>query len=302
MSRIEEAMEKANRLRESAAGGLPSPPAVSAPAEPPSSNNGSACPEIEISNPRLVAANNYSMPIAEEYRKLKSFVVQECRKAEFCNTLMVTSCVGSEGKSLTGLNLAISLAQEYDTSVLLVDADLRNPSVLKYLGVKAERGLSDCLLDGVPLEEVLINTGLGNLSLLPAGRRIDDPVELLASAKMKSFFSSLKERYRSGYVVVDTSPVLPFAEPRVLSHYVDAVLFIVKEGGPSLKNIHDAMDALHEATILGMVYNQATTAGLSGGYHYYYYDYSYRPRSLNPSPKKSVLGKLTSLFGRNKQQ
>lgn len=293
MSRLEEAMEKARQLRHQE-----TPPVK--PIEKVKNTEELSLPHvaenIEISSPRLVAANNYNLPIAEEYRKLKSIIVQLTNRERFMNTLLVTSSVGGEGKSVTSLNLALSLAQEYDHSVLLVDADLRNRSICRYLGLKPQVGLADCLLDDLHPDKALIDTGLGNLILLPAGKTVINPVELLSSQKMKNLFATLKRRFAESYIIFDTSPVLPFADARIIGTMVDGIVFVVKEGGPSLKNVSAALESLKEMPVLGLVYNKATSAGLSGGYHYYYYDYDNKPRSLNPPTPEANAGIWSRIF------
>ena len=99
-------------------------------------------------NPFLVTTNDQSSPASEQYRKLKSLLVKLSKMGKFDKALMVTSSVAGEGKTLTALNLAITMAQEFDHTVLLVEADIRKPSILKYLGLEAKSGLTDCVVDG----------------------------------------------------------------------------------------------------------------------------------------------------------
>ncbi len=272
MSRIEEAMEKAEQLRRKdtvvrrppeqrqQAQPLPKPP-------PPDR-------QIEISNPLLLAAKDFNPPVAEEYRKLKSVIVHATKKTDrFHNTLMVTSSISGEGKSLTAINLAISLAQEHDHTVLLIDADLRSPFICKYLGITANKGLADCLTTGMPIGEGLIKTGIGDLTVLPAGHQVTNPVELFSSQKMKDLLDEIKHRYSDRYIIFDMPPVLPFAETRLLGAIVDGVVFVVKEGATSLHNITEALASLKEANVLGIVYNEATTTSLYDGYYNYYAKY-----------------------------
>ncbi len=298
MSRIEKAIEKANLLREKDAslarahGQLQQddPLLKELPVE-----------HLEITNSLLISANDYSVPIAEEYRKLKSNIVQLSKKDGFQNTLMITSSIGSEGKSLTAINLAISLAQEYDHSVLLVDADLRNPSICQYLGLKPKVGLVNCLTENMDFREALINPGLGSLRILPAGKRVINPVELLSSQRMKDVFADIKRCFAGGFIVIDTPPVLPFADGRILGSMVDGAIFVVKEAGATLQNITEALASLSDVNMLGLVYNKATTASLDGSYHYYYYDYDSKPRTLG-RPQQEKIGKpglFAKLFKRN---
>ena len=294
MSRLEEAMNKAKQLRGTDGGMVrtAAPPKTSTPIPRQVPGEG-----IEVVHPLLVAANDENVPVAEEYRKLKSMVVQITKKKGFCNTLMVTSSVSGEGKSITALNLALSIAQEHDHSVLLIDADLRNPSLCRYLGVEPKAGLANCLMDGMDIGDALIKTGLGNLTLLPAGKRVVNPVELFTSQKMRDLLDQIKHRYADRYVVFDTPPLLPFAETRFLGTRVDGVVFVVREGGPSLQNVTEALEALKDANVLGLVYNEASESSRGSGYNYAYYGYGSRGSVVPRSGKGSFLSRVVKPQG-----
>ncbi len=221
----------------------------------------------------IVTYNDPRSPIAEEFRKVKSTIVNMVRQGDMKKTLMVTSSLSGEGKSLTAINLAITLAQEYDHTVLLVDADLRKPSIHKYFHLSPKAGLADCLCDGLDLSSVLIRTSIGKLSFIPAGREVENPAELLGAQRMKALVHEMKTRYPDRFVIIDTPPVLPVAETRSLSTYVDGVIFVVKEGSVSLRHIDDALNAIHRKKVVGLVYNHVRNESLSGRYHYYYHGY-----------------------------
>lgn len=297
MSRIEAAMAKAREMR-NATVVSPPPPVRSEGACGTRQPIKSVASEINFLSPRLVSINNYNLAIAEEYRKLKSLVIQLTREPGLPVAIMIASSISGEGKSVTALNLAMSLAQEMDHRVLLIDADIRNPSIGRYLGLKKLPGLVECLEDGVSLQDVLLETGLGSLVLLPAGRKVDNPVELMSSAKMKNFFAEIKREFADSFIILDVSPVLPFAEARILSNLVDSVVFVVKEGGCSMRNVHESLEILGNANILGLVYNKATAASLSGGYQYYYYDYDSINRYSQPVPAKSWKDRFSAVFKR----
>ena len=265
MSRIEEALEKAAKMRSGSAPGrdFENPGIASYPAAPVSGE------QITVTNQLLIAANDPHTPAAEEYRKLKSNIVRMTKGDQFNNMLMVTSAVGSEGKSITALNLAISLAQEYDHTVMLIDADLRKPSLQGYLGLKNTRGLAECLLDGLDIKDALIKTGIGRLSLLPAGRQMRNPTEIFSSQRARTFFTEIRNRYHDRYIVIDTPPALPFSETRSISGFVDGVVLVVKEGVVSLEKVAETIECLKGPTLLGIVFNQATAEGC-GNLHQYY--------------------------------
>ena len=278
MSRIEIAMEKAALLRQGV-----EDPAVVEPSEPvavePSGPVRKAvhlappvtAPSQKLSprNPFLVNLHDPHCPTAEEYRKLKSVLVKMTKGDLFRNTIMVTSSIPNEGKSLTALNLSLSLAQELDHTVLLIDADLRRPSLHRYLEIEQGPGFADVLLGEAEVGQAIVATGIGKLSVMRAGRQVDNPAELFSSQRMKDLLEEMKHRYPDRYIIFDTPPLLPFAETRSLGHLVDGVLFVVMERLASQGMVRDALDALKGCDILGVVYNAAVLSTNDDRYSYY---------------------------------
>ncbi len=263
MSKLEEALEKANQLRKA-------PPASAGKLDV----FKTVTPVASISNEHLVTITQPDSSVTEEYRKLKSMLIR-ATKENFLNTIMVTSSIDGEGKSITAINLAITLAQEIDHTILLIDTDLRKPQVHEYLGIKPKYGLSDYLMRDIDITDILIKTGIGNLVVLPAGNRVKNPVELLSSAKMQELIKELKHRYIDRYIILDTPPIVPFAETIAISSYVDGVLFVIKEGHAQKKIIENAMNIMQDLNVLGIVFNGANAENLDGHYSSYYY-YKYR--------------------------
>ena len=261
MSRIEKALENAIRRRE---------PSADSDALP---DNDPAVQPLKPSNPNIIGFDDHA-PIAEEYKKLRSMILHMTKRKENHNTIMVTSADSGEGKSLTAINLAIVLAQEYNHTVLLIDADLRRPSLHGYLGLQPAPGLTDCLVDGIDVSRALIKAGTPRLSFLAAGKPASNPAELLSSNKMRSLVHEIKGRYRDRYVIIDTPPVLAFAETHAMSSYVDGILFVVKEGSSS-SSVLAALDLLQGGKVLGIVYNNVSAERKGGRYsHYYHYYYN----------------------------
>jgi exopolysaccharide/PEP-CTERM locus tyrosine autokinase len=221
-------------------------------------------------NPCLVMANAVESPAAEQYRKLKSSIVKSVRLGSCGNTLMITSSVPGEGKSLTALNLAISLAQDFDHTVLLIEADLRKPTLLKYLGLESSLGLSDCVLDGVDVDLALVETGIDGLSLLPAGRPVSNPVELFSSNRMKALMAEIKARDPNRFIIFDTTPLLPFAEPQYIANVVDGVVLVVREHLTSIDKLKRALEILNNHKLIGVVSNGVSRADSLHGYYGYY--------------------------------
>lgn len=265
MSRIEEALEKAAKMRSESTSPVKiekTAPQIHLP--PPLTTTG-----ITVTNSLLVAVNDPHTQAAEEYSKLKSIIVKMTKAGSFLNMLMVTSSIGGEGKSLTSLNLALSMAQEFDHTVLLVDADIRKPSIHTYLGIENSAGLTDCLFGEADVKDALVRTGIGKLSFLSAGRNVPNPAEVFTSQRMRDFFMEIKNRYHDRYIIIDTPPVLPFAETRSLSAIVDGIVLVAKEGHVTLHNIRETMECIKGTPMLGIVYNEAASDFQYEGYKYY---------------------------------
>jgi len=268
MSRIEMAMEKASRLRQGT-GALPE-------LEEQTVVSAAAVPPIVAEEHRLAPGHRMLVNLhaphsaaAEEYIKLKSLIVKLTTGNQFKNTIMVTSSMPNEGKSLTALNLAISLAQELDHTVLLIDTDLRRPSLHRYLGIEQGVGFADVLIGEAQIGQTIIPTGIGKLSVIRAGRQVDNPAELFSSLRMKELLDEMKHRYPDRYLIFDTPPLLPFAESLSLAHLVDGVLFVVMERLAARENVVDALESLKGCPLLGLVYNAASLAGNDEHYSYY---------------------------------
>ncbi len=278
MSRIEEAIKKAasrrkSPIEKSIESSVQKQPVARLEDSSSVAGRMSGLPDVvplKISSLMLATAREEKTAIVEEYNKLRSTIIALTKGEKFLNTVMVTSSISDEGKTMTALNLAISLAKEHNHTVLLVDADLRRPSVHKYLDITPEVGLVHCLRDNLPIEKALITTGIGNLVVLPAGEAVKDPVDMLASNRMKEIVAELKQRYPDRYIIFDTPPTLPFADAGVLAAIVDATLFVVREGKAKSEDVVKALEDLQGHNLLGIVYNDAHLFLKSQGYDYYY--------------------------------
>jgi exopolysaccharide/PEP-CTERM locus tyrosine autokinase len=270
MSRIDQAIQKAALLRET-----PSPAApVTVRSTPPASPDLHSLLQSEpmiVDHPCLVTNPREPHPAGEAYKKLKSLILKLTRGETFQNALLVTSATMEEGKSITALNLALTLAREYDHTVLLVDVDLRRPSLHRYLNFEPKHGLIQVLKDHLPLDRALVKTGIGKLVVLPAGGTVEDPVELLASEQMKHLVTELKTRYPDRYVIFDAPPSLHFADAQALGPAVDGVVFVVREGAAKPRQIKAALEGLKGLNLLGVVYNDSLHLGKDDRYESYYY-------------------------------
>jgi protein-tyrosine kinase len=180
------------------------------------------------------------------------------------NSLLVTSAVPGEGKTFTAINLGISIAQELNRTVLLVDADLRPPTEhhrnfsSDFLGVNIGHGLSDYLLRQAEIPDLLFNPGIEKLSILPAGKPVPNSAELLGSERMESLVEELKSRYRGDRIAIFDSPsLLTCPDPMVLSRFVSGILLVVESEKTSADDIKRAMELLKDKPVLGTLLNKA---------------------------------------------
>ncbi len=206
---------------------------------------------------------------AEEYRKLRARIFKATEK-NFLNTIMVTSSQSGEGKSITAINLAVAIAHELDHTVLLIDADLRKPSIHTYLGLTPRYGLSDYLTSNRELPELLVKTGIGKLVLLPAGEPPKNPSELVASERMRALVREVKQRYGDRYIVFDSPPLLMAADAMSLCDYMDGILFVVQAARTTPKVATQALSSVKNYNILGTVFNDIPKDLAQNLYPYYY--------------------------------
>jgi capsular exopolysaccharide synthesis family protein len=206
-------------------------------------------------NPYLVMFHDPAGYRAEQVRALRNRLVAMNPDGE-PKTLVVTSAVREEGKTVAAINLAMALAELERHQVVLVDADLRRPACEKYLNLNAEPGLADVLLGRLPLEKALRPAGHRNLMLLGAGTRVDSPAEVLGTSRLDELFRRLKEQYQ--YVVVDTPPVLPSTDAGVMAGRADGTLLVVRLEKSQKKQSRDALRVLQDmgGNVLGTFVNE----------------------------------------------
>jgi exopolysaccharide/PEP-CTERM locus tyrosine autokinase len=193
------------------------------------------------------------------YNLLRTQVLMRTRDQGF-NTIMVTSAVEGEGKTLTAINLAVSIARDVQQTVLLVDTDLRNPRVHTLLGCPEAKGLSDYLIRDVPIPELLLNPGVAKMVVLPAGNRLSGSTDILGSPKMERLVQELKNRYGDRYVIFDCPPLLTVPDSLVFSSYVDGIILVVEAGRTSKEEIRNSIELLDGKNILGLVMNRGESA------------------------------------------
>ena len=191
------------------------------------------------------------------YKLLRTHVLQRMR-AHGWNVLAITSASPGEGKTLTALNLAIAMAREVNHTVLLVELDLKQPSVESLLGYEPGAGITDYLLRDTPLSEVMFNPGIDRLVVIPAGPPAEGSSELLSSPRMVDLVRELKERYPSRLVLFDVPPLLTSDDGLAFVPHVDAALLVVAEGQTSYEEVELAKNMLASTHLLGAVLNPAS--------------------------------------------
>ncbi len=194
-------------------------------------------------NPFLVLFHEPAGYRAEQVRALRNRLVAMNPDGE-PKTLVVTSAVRGEGKTVTALNLAMALAELERQQVVVVDADLRRPSCEQYLNLNAEPGLADVLLGRAPVERVLRSAGHRGLMVLGAGTRVTNPAEVLGTSRLEELLRRLKERFQ--YVVIDSPPVLSSTDAGVLSARADGTLLVVRLERSLKKQSAEAVRALQD--------------------------------------------------------
>jgi receptor protein-tyrosine kinase/non-specific protein-tyrosine kinase len=272
MSRIERALEKALHMRRPL-----SEPGRSAiglttysKCDPSVFEVGAAGVDPAAVNRHLVSITDPDSTAGEEYRKLRAKILR-ATEANYLNAIMVTSSQAGEGKTMTAINLAVSIAREIDHTVLLVDADLRRSSIHTYLGIHPQAGLSDYLESRAELSDVLIKTGIGKLVLLPAGKPPKNPSELISSERMRTLVRELKFRYRDRYIIIDSSPLLMTADALSLCQYTDGIIFVVQADRTSVTTATQAASLLKGHNVLGTVFNDVPKYLAKNLYPYYYH-------------------------------
>jgi non-specific protein-tyrosine kinase len=205
-------------------------------------------------------------PEAESYKILRTNIQHRARENNW-NTIMVTSVQPGEGKTLTSINLAVSLAKEFQQTVLLVDCDLRRQKIHKYLNYRFDKGLVDYLLNGNPLKDLIIWPSIDKLTLISGGKTVSDSTELLGSPKMKALVQEIKTRYDDRYVIFDVPPILGGADAIAFAPLVDCIVMVVEEGRTSIHDVKKSLDMIPREKFLGFVLNRRKDK--KKGYYYY---------------------------------
>jgi capsular exopolysaccharide synthesis family protein len=202
---------------------------------------------------RLVAAMSPDATAAEQYRALRTRIVHADNGAAV-NVILVTSPGRGEGKTLTATNLGLTMAQEYQRRICIIDANLRNSQVHRMFGLPDSPGLSDVLAGQATLEDALVYLEDHQISVLPAGFAPAHPAELLGTTAMRRMLETLRSQFDR--VIIDAPAAAPLADVGVLTPLVDSVVLVVRAGVTAKPDIHDAIAAIDGTKLLGVVLNE----------------------------------------------
>lgn len=222
----------------------------------------------------LLPPQQLERQIASQYQQVKRPLVNAAlgkgaTPIPSAHLIMIASALPGEGKTFTSINLALSMALEKDTEVVLVDADVAKPHVTRIFGLQAERGLLDLLADSaLSVENTILPTDVPGLSILPAGRQIEAATELLASDRMDKIAAQLGAPGGRRIVLFDSPPLLLSTESRALVHAVGQVVLVVRAEFTSRQAVTDAIEAVGEDKPVSLILNQAEAPPSSGYYGY----------------------------------
>lgn len=236
--------------------------------------------EVEIDFNRilergLLTPNSAQSRLANELRVIKRPLINNCvgkgaTEVKHARRIMVTSALPGEGKSFISMNLALSIAMERDSTVLLLEGDPTRPALAEMLGIPPARGLMDLLVDpSLDVSDVLIRTNLGRLSFIPAGTRQENATELLASTVMEDLVEQLYERYPDRILIFDSPPLLAAPEPRVLAQHMGQIVYVVEADQTAQSTVQEALATIESCPVVMAVLNKSSFR--EEGYYYSYY-------------------------------
>jgi capsular exopolysaccharide synthesis family protein len=236
---------------------------------------------------------------AEQYRAL-SYMIEQLHADAGLSVIAVSSPAVGDGKTTTAINLASALTQLPGARVLLVDLDIRRPCVSTNLGMAdgSSRGLVDFVQNpNLSLEEVLCSYPPSKLAILFTGRVPPTPYDILKSSRLEELLEEARQSY--DYVILDTPPLVPFPDCRLIERFADGVLIVVGAHRTPRKLVTDAIGTVDPEKIIGVVFNNDDQPAF-GDYAYYTYD-AYQSTEVNTGTFGKLLDTLTSFFSRSQK-
>ena len=201
-------------------------------------------------------------PARAAYKMLRTRVMRRMDSNHW-KTLAITSLSQGEGKTLTAINLAISIAGQRDQSVILIDLDLRSPSVYRYLGLDASPGIRNWFNGSVDLRDILVCPGVDRLHVLPNNVVFDDSSEIIQSGSMRGLIEQLNSEYSPSVIIFDLPPLLEADDALAFSPNVDATLLVISQGQTVRGRLAQAKEMLEDTTLIGTVLNKSDEATAS---------------------------------------
>jgi exopolysaccharide/PEP-CTERM locus tyrosine autokinase len=223
----------------------------------------------------FITPDSAKSQIADEFRVLKRPIIRNAfgdpgARVRNGNLVMVTSALPGEGKTFTSLNLALSIAMEIDSTVLLVDGDVAHPSIPELIGMPHAPGLLDLLTrDDLTFADAMVRTNVDKLALLPAGSRHRRSTELLASEQMASLLRELASRYSDRIIIFDSPPLLATTEARVLATHMGQIVMVVAADATSQHAVSQALATIESCEVVLMALNKASQTDVGTYYGYY---------------------------------
>lgn len=184
---------------------------------------------------------------------------------------MITSAIPGEGKSFTSFNLALSVAKEFNHTVLYIDADAAKSTMSQFLGLEGEPGLTDFLIDEkISLPDVLLRTNIPKLTILPAGRKSQMITELWSSKRMREMILELSNRYDDRLIIFDTPPLLQDSSAPILTRFVGQIILVIEAEKTPQHIVDEALQMIKGSQYVGLVLNKSNIK-LASDYGYYNY-------------------------------
>ncbi len=203
---------------------------------------------------RLLLSTNPHSPFFETFRRLRTPILYPA-SGNLPKTILVTSVATHEGKGFVCANLGIALAQSMENYALMLDCDLRRPSLAQLFGLPNDAGLVDHLQDNIDLSLLIRKTGQAKLSLIPSGKPPRNPSELLDSSRMVALINELAERYQDRIILFDSPPNIIASETTTLAKHVDGVILVVRYGASKREQVKKFVDTIGPDKVLGLVFN-----------------------------------------------
>lgn len=228
--------------------------------------------ESDRVNPHLVAITQPTSAFSEEYRNLRTQIIHSGQR-KVLRSIVIASVGPGEGKSVTALNLSWLLAQTVGIRTLLIDGDLRMPSLANYLGFEAEKGLSQVLAGELPFKDSIIKLQPAGLFLLPGGEARNDVAELLSGPKLNEILAEARKLF--DYVIIDAPPLGVFTDASVLINDADGAVLVVRADHTRYKDIERTLESLPREKMIGVVLNQSEDFLLGDSYYNYPYAKTY---------------------------